>query len=150
MLLQPQGAGSADPNSLSSALILLIPIVATLGIAVFLTVVGWAKQRRLEREAFYRSQLHQRMLERDQLSVEYLEKERAQRWRMTWQRRRDALRLGGFLLLAMGAALFVTLSVVGDSEAPPVGFIPAALGIVLVLFAQFSPPPSGGEPPSGS
>lgn len=143
MLILARDADTTD------ATILVIVVVATLGIAVFLTVVGWAKNRRLEREAFYRTQLHQRMLERDQLTPEYLEREDARRLRVAWEKRRDALRLGGLLLLAMAAALFFILAI-DDRDAPPVGVIPGALGAALLLFARLSPPPSGGDHRSGT
>lgn len=128
----------------ADAVIMLIPVVGTAGLALILTVGVWARQRRLEREAFYRAQLYQRMLEKDLLTMADLEHERRTEDVRSAHARRNGLRLGGLLLGAMGLAVTGILLVEEGLDAPPAGLMPFLLGVVLFLWGQRQRPP---QPP---
>ena len=114
-----------------SDLVLLVPAIGTISLALYWTVVGHAKERRLERQAFYRSQLLQRMLDEGTLSEAFLREERERENEIALQRGRRARRLSGALLIGSSLALWIVLA---DKGRPEVAWLPGILGLVLVSF----------------
>jgi hypothetical protein len=122
--------------------------VAVTWLAFFswLAVVGWAIQRRKEREAYYRHETEKKLLERGDASAEQFLQLRREEERTRWLRRREGLKLGGLITTALGIGILVGLRFVdtGTLSLSAVGWIPLAIGLVLLLYAYVLYP----EPPS--
>ncbi|MGB2986417.1 MAG: hypothetical protein WBE26_11090 [Phycisphaerae bacterium] len=134
-------------------------IVAILAVAVFwvaffswLTVVGWATQRRKEREAYYRHETEKRFVDKGGVSAEQLLGLRNEEERVRWLRRREGLKLGGLITAAAGIGIVVALRFVdtGELSISAMGWIPLGIGVVLLLYTYVlyptSPSLGGGIP----
>ena len=115
-----------------------IVVVAIIWVAFFswLTVVGWATERRKEREAYYRHETEKRLVDKGAVTAEQLIELRNQEERVRWLRRREGLKLGGLITTAAGIAIVVGLRFVdtGARSVSPVGWIPLGIGLVLLLY----------------
>jgi hypothetical protein len=114
-------------------------MVGVIWVAFFswLAVTGWAKQRRREREAFYRDETEKRLLDKGQASVEQILKVRNQQERVRWLQRREGLKLGGLVTTAVGFGIIVGLPMIEGTEQrlAGAGAIPLAIGLALLLYA---------------
>ena len=126
------------PNDLEDALrlavVLAIPVSAILGIAAWATVVGHAKQRRLEREAYYRGELNKKLAEEGRLSVTELLSAREDELRQQWLKRREAFKGAGIVIAALGLAMVAGMGAAGEEEALIAGFVPMFLGGALLGY----------------
>jgi hypothetical protein len=129
-------------SELANAVLFLIPVAGTIGIFTVLAVVGWAKERRREREALYRHETARKLVEHGQMTFEQFSAfERAEVERPLAARRR-ALSLAGTLLALAGLAVLVALRQIPEETAPGVrefavlGLIPLAIGAALILHAS--------------
>jgi hypothetical protein len=122
------------PSDLARAMIFLIPIVATFSLFLFLAVVGWAKERRREREAFYRHETARKLVEQNQMSAAdfaaFVEEERIAQLRA----RREGLKLTGLVLLFCGAAFLVGFVSVEEQVVRGMGFIPFLIGAAILAY----------------
>ena len=129
--------------------VFLIPIVAIICVFTFIAVATWSENRRKEREAYYRSETHQKMLDGSPESAEAVralireEEERKQLRRA--ESMRMGLRLGGLITMVAGLGLAVFLYyLVDDEPVYMVGLIPLLIGLVLALFGFFMAKPQTG------
>jgi hypothetical protein len=105
----------------------------------FLAVSSWADSRRREREAFYRNETLKKIAEAGAGSANALEIMREQE-RNARERRRDGIRLGGLINLAIGAGLIIFLwKLTGDAVAW-VGLIPLFIGVAMLLHSYVLAP----------
>lgn len=116
-------------------MVFLIPIVATFSLFTFLAVVGWAKERRREREAFYRHETARRLVDLGQMNAAdfalFLEEERLAPMRA----RREGLRLAGLVLALCGVGFLVALiRVDNDVTVRGIGWIPLGIGLALLVY----------------
>lgn len=138
VILVLQEPASAPDDTL--AVVLMLPIAFTVSLAAFLAVVGWAKERRREREALYRHETARRLIEQGQMNHEQFaafvreEAEAPLRWR------REGLKLAGLVLAATGVGLLVGLGAVDDVPVRGIGWMPLAVGLVLFLYATLLAP----------
>lgn len=113
---------------------------AAVSLFSFVSVAAWAHARRLEREAFYKSETMKKVAESpggSSAAIELLREEE----RIRARRRRDGLRLGGLVNLAVGIGLWVFLLAMGsDRPLHMVGLIPMLVGVVLAVYS-FLPGP---------
>ena len=118
-------------------------IVAFVVVAVFwaalfcwLTVVGWATQRRKEREAYYRHETEKRLVDKGEVTAEQLLRLRTEEERVRWLRRREGLKLGGLITTAAGIGIVVGFRFVdaGELAVSAMGWIPLGIGVVLLLY----------------
>jgi Flp pilus assembly protein TadB len=125
-------------------------------IALFswLAVAGWAKQKRKEREAYYRHEIEKRLIEKTDVTMEQILNLRRNDELNSWLQRREGIKLGGFITTAIGAGifvggLFVKTPLVSISA---FGLIPLAVGLIVLLYTYvFYPKLSGrNEIPSES
>ena len=129
--------------------VFLIPIVALICVFTFVAVETWSQNRRKEREAYYRAETHQKMLDGSPESAEAVralirdEEERKERRRI--EGRIMGLRLGGLITMVTGVGLVVFLYyLVDDEPVYLVGLIPGLIGLVLALFGFFMSKPEPG------
>ena len=129
-------------------------VVGVVWVAFFswLTVVGWAIQRRKEREAYYRHETEKRLVDKGEVSTEQLLRLRNEEEHVRWIRRREGLKLGGLITAAAGIGLVVALRFVdtGGLTISAMGWIPLGIGVVLLLYTYVlyptSPSLGGGIP----
>jgi hypothetical protein len=129
-------------------------LVGVFWVAFFswVTVVGWAIQRRKEREAYYRHETEKRLVDKSGVSAEQLLGLRNEEERIRWLRRREGLKLGGLVTLAAGIGIVVALRFVdtGELSISVTGWIPLGIGVVLLLYTYVlyptSPSLGGGIP----
>lgn len=129
--------------------VFLIPIVAIICVFTFVAVATWSENRRKEREAYYRSETHQKMLDGSPESADAVralireEEERKERRRA--ENLRMGLKLGGLITMVVGIALAIFLYyLVDDEPVYMVGLIPLLVGLVLALFGFFMAKPEAG------
>ena len=106
------------------------------------------REYRREREAYYKSETLKKIAEMQGAGagslLEYLREEE----RNDARRRREGVKLGGFITVSVGVALVVVLRAM-DTERPVylVGLIPAFVGVVLLAYAYvMAPNDSSGRP----
>lgn len=112
----------------------LIPIIAVVCLFIFLTTAIWARQRRRERDAYYRHELAKSMIQRgadvDEVA-RLLRKSNA-----TLVERRETLKVAGFLTLAIGVGFILGFQWIPAEEAVwKVGYVPTLLGLAMLIYA---------------
>jgi hypothetical protein len=120
---------------------IIFMIVSLVAVFSFVAVLSWIKVRRGEREAFYRSEVLKKMVERPEAAGQNLLEMMRQDERNAQIRRREGLKLGGLVVTAVGAGLIVFLAAV-DRNRPAwaVGVIPLLIGLALFAYVYlFSP-----------
>ena len=101
----------------------------------FLAVAAWSNARQREREAFYRSEIAQKIAtagDRAEAVLQFVrESERA-----AARRRLEGMQLGGFITLAIGIGMMIFIRAVerADPYAYLVGIIPSLVGIVMLAY----------------
>ena len=112
--------------------------VAVIWVALFcwLAVVGWAKHRRLEREAYYHHETEKRLLEKGDAGAAQILKLRNEEQRIRWLQRREGLKLGGLIVTALGTGILVGLQFIdtGGLSFAGAGWIPLIVGLALLLY----------------
>ena len=114
--------------------ILLIPVSAIIGFATWASVVGFARQRRLEREAYYRGEVNKKLVEEGKLSVPQLIAAREEEMHRQWLKRREAFKGAGIVLAALGLAIVAAMGAADNDEAMGAGFVPMFLGGALLAY----------------
>ena len=121
--------------------------VASLALFTFLAVAVFAENRSKERVSYYKSETLKKLAESPpesaQKVVELLrEDERIKRLRML-----EGLKLGGLITFGVGLGLSIFLYFL-DADQPDgvfmVGFIPAFIGLAMLLYATLLAPPVNG------
>ncbi len=118
--------------------IVAIVVVAAFWVVFFswATVVGWAIQRRKEREAYYRHETEKRLVDKGGVSAEQLLGLRIEEERIRWLRRREGLKLGGLITTALGIGLLAAFQFVDMGRLSLAGTagIPLIIGLALLLY----------------
>jgi len=111
---------------------------------IFIPTVTWLDSRRKEREAFYKAETFRRLTETStegaKAAMEILREES----RLERIKRREGMKLGGLICVAVGAALviFMRVQTASDPSAPYlVGLIPVFVGLALLVYVFFMAPP---------
>jgi hypothetical protein len=136
-------------ESLPEAVAMLVPIVSMVVIFAYLGIVGWAKEKRREREAFYRAETAKKLVEQGAAGgAQLLEMMRAEDATKA-RRRKEGMMLGGLITFVIGMCTSIFLrAVVPVRGVWTVGLFPLLVGLVLVVFAWVASGPSEpGESP---
>ena len=117
-----------------------------MSVLAMIAVAAWADARRREREALYRSELFAKLAGQPVETVErlltYMREEQARKEARGRVESRAALRLGGCVLVVVGASLSAFLFLlVRETPVWSIGLLPGGIGIVLLLFSFSGPPP---------
>lgn len=128
-------------NGLTELAAVMIPIIGSVVFFAFLSVVGWARQKRREREAYYRHEVLKKLIEQGgagggQQVLELMRSEAE----LQDRQKREARILGGLITAVIGASVMILLYIlvpVGGVWAA--GLIPFSVGAVILLFALFTP-----------
>lgn len=129
---------------------LMVPIVGAVALFTFLAVVGWAEERRKEREAYYRYEFRKRLVEAGKMDSEAVRGLMRFEYETELQRRRENLLIGGFIVAGVGVGLLLGLQFIEDEAVWMVGYIPAFIGAGMLVYALFfAPRPEPGRPPVG-
>ncbi|HYK89899.1 MAG TPA: hypothetical protein VE398_14075 [Acidobacteriota bacterium] len=120
----------------------LLPVVILVGGFTFVSVIGWARERRKEREAFYRSEVLKKIAESPENSAQRVLEMLRQEDQNRQNRIREGLKLAGLVNVAVGAGLAVLLSVLFRQEhgAWLLGLIPMGVGAVIFVYVYFLAP----------
>lgn len=130
--------GGAIPFGESTAVFLFLSVgaVALFG---FIAVASWSDARRKEREAYYKSETLKKLAE-SQGSAAVLELLREE-GKQAAAKRREGLRLGGLINIAVGVGLGIFLAgMVRDERAYLLGVIPLLIGVALLSYSLFLAP----------
>jgi Flp pilus assembly protein TadB len=107
----------------------------------FLAVAKWSDSRRGEREAYYKSETLRKIMEMPGATPasvqEYVRLNQANDDR----RRREGLKLGGLITVAVGFGLMIFLGAApGPAPIHVLGMIPVFVGLALLIYAWFLGP----------
>jgi hypothetical protein len=120
-------------------LVMLIPLLALF--FSFLGVSVWAKERRKEREAYYRSEVLKKIADSTSEGAAYALEYLREKEQSGGRRVRAALRLAGVVLLFAGMALYVFLRRMLPFEPVYlVGLFPVSVGAALLVYSLFLAP----------
>lgn len=127
-------------NGLVDLAAVMIPVVGSIVFFAFLSVVGWAQQKRREREAFYRHEVLKKLVEQGGAGGQQVFEMMRKEAELQDRRRREARILGGLITAVIGASVIILLSIlVPVAGVWAVGLIPLSVGAVILLFALFTP-----------
>ena len=108
---------------------------------IFIPTVHYIDGRRKEREAYYKAETLRRLSEASgegaKAALEMLrDQDRQER-----SKRREGLKIGGLINLAVGVALMIFLhALVSDEPVYLCGLIPALIGVALLTYVLFLAP----------
>lgn len=126
---------SSDENVVPIA----IGVVAIIYVALFcwLSVIGWAKHRRMEREAYYRHETEKQLIEKGAAGARQILGLRREEEQSRWLRRREGCKVTGLITAALGAGLLVGLQMIDTGEVSIAGMaaIPLIIGAALLIYA---------------
>jgi Domain of unknown function (DUF6249) len=122
---------------LLNTLVFLVPIACF----SFLAVAIWAKNRRLEREAYYRNETLKKIAESRELSANAALEFLREQEKIEAVRRREGLKLGGLITIAVGLGFFLVMWATGPSRhAFVAGFVPFLVGLALLAYVYILAP----------
>jgi hypothetical protein len=123
----------------------LIPIISVVCVFLFLSTVVWAKQRRRERDAYYRHELAKTMVTRGADADEVARMLRKSRSSLA--ERREGLKLGGLLTFAIGIGFMIGFQwIPADLPIWKIGFVPTLLGAAMVTYSVLADSDSEPDP----
>ena len=123
-----------------------LPVFAFLSIGAisvfsFVAVAAWSDARRREREAYYRSETLKKLAETQgaggNAALDFLREEE----KSVYRRRREGMKLGGLITVAVGIGFMVFLRAEERNEpAYLLGLIPLLIGIALLAYVYVLAP----------
>jgi hypothetical protein len=127
-------------NSLVDLAAVMIPIIGSIVLFAFLSVVGWARQKRRERETFYRHEVLKKLIEQGGAGGQQVFEMMRREAELQDRQRREARILGGLITAVIGASVMILLYLlVPVGGVWTAGLIPFSVGAVILLFAFFTP-----------
>lgn len=111
---------------------LLIPITGIIGTFLFVGILVWARQRRREREAYYRHELAKHLADKG-ADEEQLLRVLRQEGDASALTKGQGFVLGGLINVAIGVGMMIGLRWVDEGVAQ-LGWIPLLFGVALLVF----------------
>ena len=134
---------------LAEAMVFLVPAVGAISLFTFLAVVGWAAERRRERESYYSYEFRKRLVEAGQMSGADLRELQRYEAETEFQRKRQGLLAGGLIVAGAGLGTVFGLQFIEGEAVWMVGFIPLFIGLGMLLYAVVVSPGKNPVPPAG-
>jgi hypothetical protein len=111
--------------------------IGSIALFTFLGVAAWTGTRARERELYYKNDLLKKIAESPEsggaAALQYLREQH----RMSQEKRRGGLQLGGLLTTAVGVGLMISLLTIVHRPIFFIGLIPVLVGIVLFIYGRF-------------
>ncbi len=116
-------------------------LAVVIGFFSFLAVAIWARNRRLEREAYYKNETIKKIAEAQEPSANAALEFLREQEKIEAARRREGLKLGGLVTIAVGLAFFLVMWATGPSRhAFFAGLIPFLVGLALLAYVYILAP----------
>ncbi len=116
---------------------LLFLSIVSVAMFSFVGVAVWSRERRREREAYYRSETLRKIAETQgaggNSAIEFLREDE----KYAARRRGEGQKLGGLITLAVGIGMMVFIKAVDRGDPDPaylVGLIPLLIGVALLAY----------------
>ena len=122
------------------AMIFMIPIVGSVALFSFLAVIGWAEERRKEREAYYRYEFRKKLVDAGEMNAGQVQELIQYEFETEQARRRQNLVAAGFILTGVGLGMLFGLQFIRDEDVWMVGGIPLFIGLGILAYAIFYAP----------
>ncbi len=123
----------------ASTAVFMFLSVGAVALFSFIAVASWSDARRKEREAYYKSETLKKLSESQGPAavLDLLREEQKQ----ASAKRREGLRLGGLVNIAVGIGLMIFLAgLVTTERLYLVGLIPLLIGLALLSYSLFLAP----------
>jgi hypothetical protein len=122
-------------NNIVPVAAMLIPIVGSIAVFSFLTVVIWSDARRKEREAYYKSETLKKIAESSgegaRGAIELIREQQTS----SAKRRLEGMKLGGLITAVVGIGVMALLhGLVRDEPVYLAGLIPLLVGAALLTY----------------
>ena len=119
---------------------MLWSVALVIALSIYLSIVGWARERRLERESFYEQEISRRMLEKEGASPEAVMAWLRDREETRARRRLDSIKLAAILCCGLGIGMLAGLRGISrDHTYWPLGFVVLMAGLALLVYAPSKP-----------
>jgi hypothetical protein len=122
---------------------LLFLSIVSVAMFSFVGVAVWSRERRREREAYYRSETLRKIAETQgaggNSAIEFLREDE----KYAARRRGEGQKLGGLITLAVGISMMVFIKAVDRGDPDPaylVGLIPLLIGVALLAYTYLLAP----------
>ncbi len=122
---------------------LLFLSIVSVAMFSFVGVAVWSRERRREREAYYRSETLRKIAETEgaggNSAIEFLREDE----KYAARRRGEGQKLGGLITLAVGIGMMVFIKAVDRGDPDPaylVGLIPLLIGVALLAYTYLLAP----------
>ncbi len=117
------------------AVLFLVPVATVVALGAFASVVGWARERRKEREALYRYETARLLVEKGAMSAEQFRSFVDEEARRPRRARLEAVRLGGLVCALAGAGLLIGLRAADEPPVRGIGWLFVGIGVGLLAQA---------------
>jgi hypothetical protein len=134
-------------QTLPEVIAIMVPIVSVIAVFTFVSIASFSDNKRREREAFYRFEFRKKLVEQSGANMPQVMEMMQQEERAELRRRREGLKIGGFVTAAVGVGLIFGLRFTGE-DVWMIGYIPLAIGAALLLYGLFLAPKEPAGPPS--
>jgi hypothetical protein len=119
-------------------MLFMFPLVIIVVVFAFTGVVHWVDSQRKEREAYYRADTLKRMSDAPSDGAKAAFDLLREQDRLNRISKREGMKIGGLVTVAVGASLCIFLHLVGGTPNPwAVGLIPASVGVALLFYVYF-------------
>lgn len=119
---------------------LFLSVGAVVLFGVFIPTITWMENRRKEREAFYKAETFRRLAESSGDSAKSAVEMLREEGRQEQIKRREGMKIGGVITVAVGVALCIFLrALTGREPDSPwlCGLIPAFVGAAMLVYVFF-------------
>jgi hypothetical protein len=106
--------------------------ISVIAVFSFVGVVSRANTRRMEREAYYKADMLKKIAESPAGGAEAALELYREEQRVLVRQKREGLRIGGFVLMAVGVGLAIFLGAVGGASVATCGALRFLIGVTLL------------------
>ena len=140
---QANDSGKDGMNMSHMGGVFLFLSIVSIALFSFIAVAVWSKERRLEREAYYKSETVRKIAETQagggSVAIEYLRESE----KIAARSRREGQKLGGLITVAIGISLMIFIGVADRQSVDRgylLGLIPLFIGLALLAYAYLLAP----------